>query len=114
MGKASFVLGAGVGYVLGARAGKERYEQIRRGASSFWSNPKVQKTVDDLEGKAATGAKAGGSQLQDKVTSAARSAASSAQHKVADLRKHSSDEQPGPVLATGDPWDAAGSNGRPT
>ncbi len=30
MAKLSFLAGFGAGYVLGARAGRERYEQIRR------------------------------------------------------------------------------------
>ena len=29
--KTGLVIGLGVGYVLGARAGRERYEEIRRG-----------------------------------------------------------------------------------
>jgi hypothetical protein len=39
--KASFVVGMAVGYVLGARAGRERYEQIARGARTFMENPRV-------------------------------------------------------------------------
>lgn len=112
MGKASFVLGAGAGYVLGARAGKERYAQIKRGAAALWANPKVQSTVDDLEGKAATTAKSGGAQLSGKVAAAAKSAVASAQQKVGEHRSGGED-QVGPVLATGDPWTPAGSNGQP-
>ena len=33
MSKISFLLGAAAGYVLGARAGRQRYEQIRSGAA---------------------------------------------------------------------------------
>jgi hypothetical protein len=39
--KASFVAGMAVGYVLGARAGRERYEQMARAARSFMENPQV-------------------------------------------------------------------------
>ena len=44
-GKIAFVLGAAVGYVLGTRAGRERYEQIKRGANSVWQTPPVQRGV---------------------------------------------------------------------
>lgn len=32
-------------YVLGARAGRERYDQISAGARSLWRDPRVQKTA---------------------------------------------------------------------
>ncbi|UOR01712.1 YtxH domain-containing protein [Leucobacter allii] len=44
-GKIAFVLGAAVGYVLGTRAGRERYEQIKRGAQSLWNTAPVQRGV---------------------------------------------------------------------
>ena len=46
MSKLLFVAGFGTGYVLGSRAGRERYEQIRSAAQSFWSDPKVRRGVD--------------------------------------------------------------------
>ena len=45
-GKIAFVLGAAVGYVLGSRAGRERYEQIKRGAEQVWNTAPVQQGVD--------------------------------------------------------------------
>lgn len=44
-GKIAFVLGAAVGYVLGTRAGRARYEQIKRGADALWHTQPVQKGV---------------------------------------------------------------------
>lgn len=44
-GKIAFVLGAAVGYVLGTRAGRERYEQIKRGAQHLWQTEPVQRGV---------------------------------------------------------------------
>ena len=44
-GKIAFVLGAAVGYVLGTRAGRERYEQIKAGAQKVWETEPVQKGV---------------------------------------------------------------------
>lgn len=45
-GKLAFVLGAAVGYVLGTRAGRERYEQIKRGAQQVWETEPVQRGVE--------------------------------------------------------------------
>ncbi|GGM06254.1 hypothetical protein [Nakamurella endophytica] len=36
------VLGAAIGYVLGSRAGRERYEQIKRWSSRAADHPAVQ------------------------------------------------------------------------
>lgn len=45
-GKIAFVLGAAVGYVLGTRAGRERYEQIKRGAQRLWNTDPIQSGVN--------------------------------------------------------------------
>lgn len=45
-GKVGLVIGLGVGYVLGTRAGRERYEQIKQQADKVWNLPPVQKQVD--------------------------------------------------------------------
>lgn len=45
MAKFSFFLGAAAGYVLGARAGRRRYEQIRSGATQVWHSQPVQHQV---------------------------------------------------------------------
>jgi hypothetical protein len=57
--KLSLLLGAAVGYVLGARAGRERYEQIVRLARNLAGSQTVQSTagvlqaqVDDLRHRA--------------------------------------------------------------
>lgn len=49
-GKLLFVAGAGLGYVLGARAGRKRYEQIKEATASIWNSPTVQKGVDQAKG----------------------------------------------------------------
>lgn len=48
--KILFIVGLGVGYVLGARAGRPRYEQIRAKATEAWENPRVQKAVSETQG----------------------------------------------------------------
>ena len=47
MGKASFVVGVAVGYVLGSRAGRKRYEQIKGQATRIWNSEPVQHRVND-------------------------------------------------------------------
>ena len=42
MAKLTFLAGFGAGYVLGARAGRERYEQIRRAWEHAKDDPKLQ------------------------------------------------------------------------
>jgi len=39
------ILGIGIGYVLGTRAGRERYEQIREGWSRFSGSPTVRRAA---------------------------------------------------------------------
>jgi hypothetical protein len=53
----------GAGYVAGAAAGRERYEQIRKVALNIKDDPHVQ----DLAGQAAEFTKEHGSALTDKV-----------------------------------------------
>ena len=50
--KITFLAGFGAGYVLGARAGRARYEQIRQAARSFMANPTVQSTAASLQHQA--------------------------------------------------------------
>ena len=51
-GKIALVIGGAAGYVLGARAGHERYEQIVRQAKALWQNPQVQEAASRAPGSA--------------------------------------------------------------
>jgi hypothetical protein len=58
------VLGAAAaGYVLGSRAGRERYEQIRENAKRAWSDPRVQRGAD----RARETAQEAGDELRNRV-----------------------------------------------
>ncbi len=48
MGKAMTVLGFGAGYVLGTRAGRERYQQLKQTAVKVGQHPQVQQARDRL------------------------------------------------------------------
>lgn len=45
MNKLMFIAGAAIGYILGARDGRGRYEQIKSQADSLWHDPRVQDKV---------------------------------------------------------------------
>jgi hypothetical protein len=48
-GKLLFITGGLVGYVLGARAGRQRYDQIASAASDLWGRPPVQRRVNEVK-----------------------------------------------------------------
>lgn len=48
-GKLTLLTGVAVGYVLGARAGREEYDRIRDRARSVWNNPRVQEQVSTAQ-----------------------------------------------------------------
>lgn len=48
-GKLLFVAGATLGYVLGSRAGRARYEQIKSVSGKIWNSNGVQKGVHVAE-----------------------------------------------------------------
>jgi hypothetical protein len=51
-GKVSLAVGFAVGYVLGSKAGRERYEQLVAAGRQLWSNPTVQSTAGVLQAQA--------------------------------------------------------------
>ncbi len=46
MGKLSLGIGMAVGYVLGAQAGRARYEQIKQAAAGLMQRPEVQQALE--------------------------------------------------------------------
>lgn len=51
-GKLIFITGIGVGYVLGTRAGRERFDQIVAQARKFWESPTVQEAAGVVQAQA--------------------------------------------------------------
>lgn len=47
-GKLALIIGLGAGYVLGARAGRARYNQICKIAEKVWNAPLVQCSVETV------------------------------------------------------------------
>jgi len=47
-GKILFVVGLGVGYVLGTRAGREKYDELVARVQKVWNDPRVQKQASNV------------------------------------------------------------------
>lgn len=95
--KLTLLIAAGAGYVLGSRAGRERYEQIKQQTTKAWNNPKVQDTVDTVQ----TQAKQAGADLGSKVGSKVAETAGDVKDKVSDKLHSSSDDQQGDTVGPG-------------
>jgi len=61
--RATFVGGLAVGYVLGTRAGRERYDQMRRLVRSVADHPAVQQAAGALQAHATSTLKSSWNQL---------------------------------------------------
>ncbi|MEZ3161916.1 hypothetical protein AB1K54_15480 [Microbacterium sp. BWT-B31] len=73
-GKAGLVIGLAVGYVLGTRAGRERYEQIKAQAVKVWNTKPVQDQVDKVKDFAKSSAMALPSTLWDTAVKVGKAA----------------------------------------
>ena len=71
--KVIFITGAGLGYLLGTRAGREQFEKIKNWSLSVWEDPRVQAQVNGFEVRATDFAKTEGAALKDKVTETVKS-----------------------------------------
>jgi hypothetical protein len=95
MKKLLLIGAAAAGYVLGTRAGRERYEQIKRQSSKVWNSEPVQQGVHEAEGVAKHAASAAGTKVAD--------AASTAGSKVAaKVKGDDSPEPPSAAAGVGD------------
>jgi hypothetical protein len=107
-GKAALVVGLVAGYVLGARAGRERYEQIKAQAEKIWEQPVVQGQVEKVKAfgvsalksvpgvvwkgaKSVTGAASQSGTVSERAERASNAAKASA-HEVADAVEDSVDD----------------------
>ena len=51
-GKLMFITGLAAGFVLGSRAGREKYEEIRANAKKVWDHPTVQEAAGVAQAQA--------------------------------------------------------------
>lgn len=105
MGKLSFLAGFGAGYVLGARAGEKRYEQIKLAAGNAWNHPAVQeqvtKATDTAKERGPEIAAAAGQAAIRGIAETAKSAATASYHAA--TGKNKGEVVPGQVASVDDP-----------
>lgn len=65
--KAGLILGLGVGFVVGAHAGRERYDQIKALAVRLRHTPLVSRPIDAAADKVADAIRHTGEQVSDAV-----------------------------------------------
>jgi hypothetical protein len=73
--KSGFLVGLGAGYVLGTKAGQERYQQIVDAASKLRENPGVQRLTGEVNKTVSVG--------KDRVAETAAAKADQAKEAVA-------------------------------
>jgi hypothetical protein len=87
-GRITFLVGLAVGYVLGTRAGRERYEQMVKATRKVADSPAVQQATRSVGSKAAELSKAAG-QKATELSKAAGQKASEQMPKIAETAKTS-------------------------
>lgn len=90
-GRILFVAGATIGYVLGARAGRRRYDQIKAAADRVWNDRNVQKSVNDVVGTVQGFVKDKAPEVQDAVVGQAKKV-------VAKVKKSDDGGEPSPSI----------------
>ncbi len=96
MKKLLLIGAAAAGYVLGTKAGRERYEQIKRQSSKVWNSEPVQHGVHEAEGVAKQAASAAGTKVADVASTAGSRVAAKVKGDDA-----SEPVEPPPATATG-------------
>ena len=81
--KSGFLVGLGAGYVLGTKAGQERYQQIVEAASRLRENPGVQRLTGEVNKTVAVS--------KDRVAETAAAKAGQAKEAVANVASKSDD-----------------------
>lgn len=111
--RVAFITGLAVGFVLGARAGRERYEQIRKLARQTWESPSVQQAAGAFQAQATEFAKS----TRDKMSSRVPEMASSARSKAGEAVRHMPGVRGKGGQAEGDgrsaPYSSPGATGMP-
>lgn len=92
-GKLALLGGLAVGYVLGTRDGRERFEQIKGTARSLWNDPAVQQKM----GEAQEYAKEKAPEVQQKVMQTAQDTVGKVTHRS------STDDTPEGLETSGSP-----------
>jgi FAD/FMN-containing dehydrogenase len=89
-----FFTGLGIGFVLGARAGRERYEQLRKLARKAADSPAVQQAAGALQAQAASAAKAAGGMVAGRAGAARAKVGGALHDHVPGMRVRESNGHP--------------------
>jgi len=82
----SFVAGFAAGFVVGTRAGREKYDQMVKFARATAENPAVQQAAGVVQAQATGLAQKVGGQLHDRVPQVAQSAAHSVSGHISGMK----------------------------
>jgi hypothetical protein len=89
-----FFTGLAIGFVFGARAGRERYEQMRKLARKAADSPAVQQAAGALQAQAASYAKAAGGMVADRAGAARAKVGEALHDRVPGMRAREANGQP--------------------
>jgi hypothetical protein len=115
--KSGFLVGLGAGYVLGAKAGEERYQQIVDAAKSVRENPGVQRLTGEVNKTVAVGkdrVTEAASRKAEQAGDAAAAQASKAKEAVASVGKKTEDKPEAPTSPVSTTSASSGSRPTPT
>jgi len=122
MGKAMFIAGVAVGFVLGARSGRETYDKMVAQAQQVWEHPKVQQGRSTVQAKTADLSKQAAAKAPDYAKGAMSSVQNMASTQVPkfvqNVRQTANDKIParfrsGSATATADPATDGTMSGQP-
>jgi hypothetical protein len=103
----TFFSGLAAGFILGARAGRERYEQIKRAGRRVADSPAAQQAAGAVQAQAAGLAKAAKQKVTDEFHDRMPKLAGTARDKVGDhlpgmRHRNGNPQQTGSAQASGD------------
>ena len=113
--KSGFLVGLGAGYVLGAKAGQERYQQIVDATKSLRENPGVQRLTGEVNRTVTVGkdrVSEAASRKVEQAGDAAAAQASKAKEAVGSVGKKTDDKTEAPTAPVS--TTSASSGSRPT
>lgn len=92
--KATFALGFAVGYIVGARAGRERYDQIVKYSRQVANHPVVQKATSTVTTKATELGKTAAAKAPDLAKTAASTISEQVPKMAATAKQKATDRLP--------------------
>jgi cytoskeletal protein RodZ len=113
--KSGFLVGLGAGYVLGAKAGQERYQQIVDATKSLRENPGVRRLTGEVNRTVTVGkdrVSEAASRKVEQAGDAAAAQASKAKDAVSSVGKKTEDKTEAPTAPVS--TTSASSGARPT